>query len=336
MHVTGGHPISWGLVRVMLIVNPFATATTPAGRDALAHTLSSRFSLDVEHTTHRGHAGELARRAVAEGVDVVLVHGGDGSVNEAVNGILGPPDQVPDPSRTVPGLGVIPGGSANVFARTLGILADPLAATGQIIGLLESGQCRRIGLGHTQDRWFLFNTGMGMDAVVVHAMEDKRHAGKPATPARYFRTTVASFLRNATNKASFTVEVPDHEPIPGVQFGFVSNTSPWTYFGDYEIRTNPTTGFDTRLGLFAATSTGVARNLPLAARLLTHRTPKGGHLYRDDDVEWVRFRADEPIDVQMDGDYIGAHVAVDFGHRADALAVVAPGADSLSTTPTTT
>ncbi|WP_124710747.1 diacylglycerol/lipid kinase family protein [Gordonia insulae] len=321
-------------MRVMLIVNPFATATTPAGRDALAHTLSSRFTLDVEHTTHRGHAGELARRAVTDGTDVVLVHGGDGSVNEAVNGILGAPDSVVDPSVRLPALGVIPGGSANVFARTLGIAADPLAATGQIIDLLESGQCRRIGLGHTQDRWFLFNTGMGMDAVVVHAMEDKRHAGKAATPMRYLWTTVSSFLRHAASRDSFTVEVPDREPIPGVQFGFVSNTSPWTYLGNYEIRTNPTTGFDTRLGLFAATSTAVSRNLPLATRLLTHRAPKARHLYRDDDVEWVRFRADEPIDVQMDGDYIGAHHAIDFGYRSDALAVVAPG-DSIRATPST-
>ncbi|MFW0784174.1 diacylglycerol kinase family protein [Gordonia sp. CPCC 206044] len=316
----------------MLIVNPFATATSPAGRDALAHTLSSRFHLDVEHTTHRGHAGELARRAADDGFDVVLVHGGDGSVNEAVNGLLGPPGTF-RPGAPRPRLGVIPGGSANVFARTLGIQADPLAATGQIIELLESGQCRQIGLGHTRDRWFLFNTGMGMDAVVVHAMEDKRHAGKPATPGRYFWTTVTSFLRHAGSTASFTVELPDRDPIPGVRFGFVSNTSPWTYFGDFEIRTNPTTGFDTGLGIFAATSTGVARNLPLAARLLTHRTPAGRHLHRDDDVAWVRFHADEPIDVQMDGDYIGAHASLDFGHRADALAVVAP--DQSSTTHST-
>ncbi|GAB88563.1 hypothetical protein GORHZ_028_00270 [Gordonia rhizosphera NBRC 16068] len=323
MRVTEPDPISWGLVRVLLIVNPFATATTPAGRDALAHTLSSRFRLDVEHTTHRGHAGELARRAADDGFDVVLVHGGDGSVNEAVNGLLGAPGSIPTPRR-VPRLGVIPGGSANVFARTLGILGDPLAATAQLIELLEAGECRSIGLGHTADRWFLFNTGMGMDAIVVHAMEDKRHAGKSATPARYLRTTIMSFLRHAGNTSSFTVEVPDHEPIPGVRFGFVSNTSPWTYLGNYEIRTNPTTDFDSRLGLFAATSTAVSRNLPLAARLLTHRSPKGRHLYRDDDVEWVRFRAEEPIDVQMDGDYIGAHTVVEFGHRRDAIAVVAP------------
>lgn len=334
MHVTRPDPISWDLVRMMLIVNPFATATTPAGRDALAHTLSSRFALDVEHTTHRGHAHELAARAVDEGFDVVLVHGGDGSVNEAVNGILGPPSTMPDPDRRLPALGVIPGGSANVFARTLGIEPDPLAATAQLSGLLEGGGCRRIGLGHTRDRWFLFNTGMGMDAVVVHAMEDKRHAGKAATPMRYLWTTVASFLRNAMDRSSFTVELPGLDPIDGVRFAFVSNTSPWTYLGDFEIRTNPTTGFDTRLGVFAATSTGVARNIPLAARLLSHRTPKARHLHRNDDVAWVRFRAEEPIDVQMDGDYIGAHHAVDFGYRADALAVVAP-TPTPSSTPST-
>ncbi|MYR08922.1 diacylglycerol kinase family lipid kinase [Gordonia sp. SID5947] len=317
-------------MRVMLIVNPFATATSPAGRDALAHTLSSRFTLDVEHTTHRGHAGELAQRAVAEGVDVVIVHGGDGSVNEAVNGILGSPGAT-DPTRRLPKVGVIPGGSANVFARTLGIRSDPLAATAQIIDLLEAGRCRRIGLGHTQDRWFLFNTGMGMDAVVVHAMEDKRHAGKAATPSRYLWTTIASFVRHAASRAAFTVEIPDHEPITGVRYGFVSNTSPWTFLGDYEIRTNPTTGFDTRLGLFAATSTSVARNLPLAARLLTHRNPKARHLHRDDDLAWVRFRADEPIDVQMDGDYIGAHRSIDFGYRPEALAVVAPDDETINT-----
>ena len=306
----------------MLIVNPLATATTPAGRDALVNTLSSRFHLDVEHTTHRGHAGELGRRAVAESYDAVVVHGGDGSVNEAVNGMLGPPSQFVTAAR--PSLGVIPGGSANVFARTLGIVGDPLTATQQMIDLLESDQHRTVGLAHTEDRWFLFNTGMGMDAIVVHEMERKRHAGKSATPSRYLWTTVASFFKNATKPASFTVEVPDHDPIVGVRFGFVSNTSPWTYLGSREIRTNPGTNFDTRLGLFAATSTSVARNLPLATRLLTQRDPKGRHVYRDDDVAWVRFTADEPLDVQMDGDYVGAYDRLTFGHRPGALDVLAP------------
>jgi len=222
----------------MLIVNPFATATTAAGRDALVHTLESRFTVDVEHTTHRGHASELGARAVKEGHDAVLVHGGDGTVNEAVNGMLGAPAAFTAQER--PQLGVIPGGSANVFARTFGVNADPLVATRQHIGLLESGQHRSIGLAHTADRWFLFNTGMGMDAIVVREMERKRHAGKAATPSRYLWTTVSSFFANATNPASFTAHVPGHDPITGVKFGFVSNTSPWTYLGTAKSAPTPT------------------------------------------------------------------------------------------------
>ena len=306
----------------MLIVNPFATATTAAGRDALAHTLSSHFAVDVEHTTHRGHAGELGDRAAREGYDAVVVHGGDGSVNEAVNGILGAPEH-PRPGPA-PAVAVIPGGSANVFARTLGIDPDPLQATRQIIDLLDRGRFRRIGLGHAADRWFLFNSGMGMDAIVVHAMEDKRHAGKTATPGRYFWTTVACFLRDARDPATFTVTVPGREPLTGVRFGFVSNTSPWTYLGTREIRTNPGTGFGTRLGVFAATSTRILPTLPLAARLLAQRDPRARHLFRDDDVDRVRFTADHPLDVQMDGDYIGAFDDISFGHRPDMLSVVAP------------
>lgn len=306
----------------MLIVNPFATATSPAGRDALVHTLSARFPVDVEHTTHRGHAGELGARAVEENYDAVIVHGGDGSVNETVNGLLGAPYSS-TPTR-LPALAVIPGGSANVFSRTLGIDADPLQATRQVIELLDVNSHRRIGLGHTADRWFLFNAGMGIDAIIVHAMEDKRHSGKAATPGRYLWTTVASFLRNARDTRSFTVTAAGHEPVEGARFAFVSNTSPWTYLGPRQIQINPTTGFDTSLGIFAATSTGVLRNLPLAARLLAQREPKARHLFRDDNVAWVTFHADEPLDLQMDGDYIGAFTDVRFDHRADALDVVAP------------
>lgn len=314
----------------MLIVNPFATATTAAGRDALVHTLSAHFPVDVEHTTHRGHAGELGARAAAERYDAVIVHGGDGSVNEAVNGLLGPPPPADALSteacraQDLPAIAVIPGGSANVFSRTLGIDPDPLAATRQIIDLLDRGSRRRIGLGHSADRWFLFNAGMGMDAIIVHAMEDKRHRGKAATPTRYLWTTIASFIKNNSDTRSFTVTTASHPPVPDVRFAFVSNTSPWTYLGRREIRTNPGTGFDTRLGVFAATSTAISRNLPLATRLLTHREPKGAHLFREDDSAWVAFDAPEPLDVQMDGDYIGNYTNIRFDHRRDVLDVVAP------------
>ncbi|WP_448221727.1 diacylglycerol/lipid kinase family protein [Gordonia iterans] len=312
-------------MRVMLVTNPFATFTTPAGRDTLANTLSARYDVDVEHTTHRGHAGELGARAAAQGYDAVVVHGGDGTVNEVVNGILGAPDR-PDPAdpAALPALGVIPGGSANVFARALGIDRDPIVATAQLIELLDAGSRRPISLGHTLNRWFLFNAGMGMDAIVVRRMEAKRRKGKRATAQRYFFTTISSFFSSAVTPPVFSVQVPDHEPIDGVRFGFVSNTGPWTYFGARPIETNPGTDFDHGLGVFAATSVGVLRNIVLGSKLLTGSDdPRAAHLFRDDDVEWVRFCGTEPADVQMDGDYLGKHTDLEFGCRRHVLHVAA-------------
>ncbi|WP_440713770.1 diacylglycerol/lipid kinase family protein [Gordonia sp. FQ] len=312
-------------MRVMLVTNPFATFTTAAGRDTLANTLSARYDVDVEHTTHRGHAGELGARAAADGYDAVVVHGGDGTVNEVVNGILGAPDR-PSPvdPADLPALGVIPGGSANVFARALGIDRDPIVATAQLILLLDSGSRRPISLGHTLNRWFLFNAGMGMDAIVVRRMEDKRRKGKKATAQRYFATTVSSFFSSSVTPPVFTVTVPDREPIEGVRFGFVSNTGPWTYFGTRPIATNPHTDFDHGLGVFAATSVGILRNIALGSQLLRGSdNPHARHLFRDDDVEWVRFTGAEPADVQMDGDYLGRYTELEFGTRKHVLHVAA-------------
>ena len=135
-------------MRAVLIVNPTATSTTTAGRDLLAHALKSRLELTVEHTAHRGHAGEIARAAVKDGVDLVVVHGGDGTVSNVVNGLLGPPGELPN--GHVPALAIVPGGSANVTARSLGIPPGPVDATNQLIWLLDRyGQqkaWRRIGL----------------------------------------------------------------------------------------------------------------------------------------------------------------------------------------------
>ncbi|WP_207924475.1 diacylglycerol/lipid kinase family protein [Gordonia zhaorongruii] len=311
-------------MRVMLITNPFATFTTAEGRDALANTLDSRFAVDVEHTTHRGHAGELGTRAVNEGYDAVVVHGGDGSVNEVANGMLGAPDSpAPDPA-TLPALGVVPGGSANVFARALGISRDPLTATAQLMELLDAGARRSISLGHALNRWFLFTAGMGTDAIVIRRMEELRHAGRRATAGLYLRVTLGAFFRPQVTPPTFTVEVPDRGPVDGVRFGFVSNTGPWTYLGSRPIRTNPRTDFDTGLGVFAATSMSVPRNLRLGSKLLRGADPTASHVYRDDDVEWVRFHSDEPADFQMDGDYLGRFTDIEFGNRRGVLDVVAP------------
>jgi diacylglycerol kinase family enzyme len=317
-------------VWVLLITNPYATSTTRVGRDAVASALASRVDVDVVPTTHRGHAAELGARSVEQGYDAVVVHGGDGSVNEVVNGMLGTPGELaargsaPVEPADLPAVGVVPGGNANVFARALGVDRHPVQATAQLVDSLVAGRRRTVGLGHMLDRWFLFNAGMGLDASVVRGVDEKRGTGRPVTNLMYLQTAAAAFLKPELTDADITVEVPGRAPVSGVRFGFVSNTAPWTYLGPRAIRTNPGTDFDHGLGLFAATSTALLPSLALGAQLLAGSgDPRGRTLVRDDDLAWVRFTADRPVDVQMDGEYLGMRRTVEFGCRPGVLDVVA-------------
>ena len=320
-------PIGLSPVRAVLIVNPNATSTTPAGRDLLAHALESRVKLTVAHTNHRGHAIEIAREAARDGTDVVIVHGGDGTVNEVVNGILGDCGQTPP--KKGPAISVVPGGSANVFARALGISPDPVEATNQLVDLLgayrRGVKWRRIGLMDCGDRWGVFTAGMGVDGDVVAAVEAQREKGRKVTASRYIRVAVREMLANARKEPSLTLHLPARDPVAGVHFAFVSNASPWTYANTRPVWTNPTTTFETGLGVFATTSMNVLANLRLVRQMLSN-TPKirARHLIRDDDLAWVRVTSDTPLPCQIDGDYLGLREDMTFRAVREALGVVAP------------
>jgi diacylglycerol kinase family enzyme len=320
-------------VRAVLIVNPNATSTTPAGRDLLAHALESRVHLTVEHTDHRGHAIEIARDATRDGIDVVIVHGGDGTVNEVANGILGDCGRG-RPAQDGPAVAVVPGGSANVFARALGISSDPTEATNQLVDLLDGfrrgASWRRIGLMDCGERWGVFTAGMGVDGDVVAAVEAQREKGRKVTASRYIRVTVREMLAGARKEPSLTLHLPGREPVPGVHFAFVSNSSPWTYANTRPVWTNPDTTFETGLGIFAVTSMNVWANLRLVRRMVS-RNPRieAKHLIRDDDLEWVRVTSDTPVACQIDGDYAGLRETMTFTQVRNALGVVAPPAITL-------
>ncbi len=332
-------------MRTLLIVNPNATSTTPATRDLLAHALESRTQLIVAHTQHRGHAAELAQWAAESEMDLIVVHGGDGTVNETVNGFLPLPETGADAESTavqrspavVPRLGIIPGGSANVFARSLGIAPDPVAATNQLIDLLSldgdgagHGGDRRIGLMVADGRWCAFTAGVGLDADVCEAIDRSRAAGHAATPARYLRTTVRQFFRAKRREPAITVCVPDYPPVPEVHYAFVTNTSPWTYLDHRPVRTNPGTTFERGLGVFAMRTMGVAPTLSVARQLLAENgNPKGRNLFRLDDAPTVRIEAATEVGLQIDGDFIGRRNVVDFTSVPEALEVVAPKPDSV-------
>jgi diacylglycerol kinase family enzyme len=316
-------------VRAVLIVNPNATSTTAAGRDLLAHALESRVELTVVHTDHRGHAIEIARDAATDGVGVLIVHGGDGTVNEVVNGVLGHGRHA-----GAPAVGVVPGGSANVFARALGISPDPIEATNQLVDLLgeyrRSGVWRRIGLMDCGERWAVFTAGMGVDGEVVAAVEAQRAKGRKVSASRYIRVAVREVLASVRKEPTLTLHMPDREPTPGVHFAFVSNASPWTYANARPIWTNPGTTFETGLGVFAATSMNAWANLRLARQMFAREPdPVARHLIRDDDLPWIRITSDVPVACQIDGDYVGPRETMTFTSVPDALGVVAPPGNML-------
>ncbi|MFD7654402.1 diacylglycerol/lipid kinase family protein [Actinosynnema sp. NPDC059797] len=312
-------------MRALLVVNPQATATTPGGRDVLAHALASEVKLDVVETDYRGHAADAAAGAVVDGYDLVVAHGGDGTVNEVVNGVLRGGAR-----PGLPLLGVVPGGSANVFAGALGLPRDPVEATYRLLQAVEHGTSRRVSLGKVasaggplqHDRWFTFNAGVGWDADVVAGVEHQRAKGLQASPGLYARTALASYFTQRRHPASLTVQIPGEPPFEDVRLAFVSNTDPWTYLGDKAIRLNPSTSFDGGLGLFALHGMGLPTVLRYVAHLLaTDGNPKGANLLRRDDVEYVRVTTREPVNLQVDGDLLGTCTEVEFTGVPGALTV---------------
>jgi len=314
----------------VLIVNPTATSTTAAGRDLLAHALKSRLQLTVEHTNHRGHGNELAQAAAEDGVDLIVVHGGDGTVSGAVNGLLGKPGSTP--AAHVPAVAVVPGGSANVLARSLGISKDPIAATNQLIQLLDDYRrhqtWRRIGLIDCGERWAVLNAGMGVDAEVVAAVEAQRDKGVKVTPLRYWRVAVPITVAFRRREPTLTVELPGRDPVPGVHFVWVSNTSPWTYSDNRPMVTNPGCTFESGLGVFALNGMKVFPTLNLLRQIFSKGPkPNAKQLIRDDDAAWLRVTSTgAPIASQFDGDYLGLRETMTFRAVPDLLPVVAPPA----------
>jgi diacylglycerol kinase family enzyme len=299
----------------LLVVNPQATATTPAGRDVLAHALASDVKLTVLETSYRGHARDAAAQAAADGVDLVVAHGGDGTVNEVVNGLLsGPPD------APAPMLGVVPGGSANVFARALGLPRDPVEATHRLLLAIEGGHSRTVGLGRADDRWFTFNAGVGWDAEVVATVDEGR--SKVASPALYLRTALTHYLDQARNAPDLRVHLPGEQVVDGVKLAFVCNTDPWTYLGGKPIRLIPECTFDDGLGLFALRSLALPTVLRQAQQILRGGdNRRGKQLVQRDDLAEIRVTCETPVRVQVDGDLVGERNEVHFLSVPDALRV---------------
>lgn len=308
-------------MRAVLVVNTAATATTGKTRDVIASALASELKVDVLETTHRGHAKELGSQALRDGVDVVVVLGGDGTVNEVVNGLL-----VDGPSPRVPSLAVVPGGSTNVFSRALGLSRDPVEATSEVMTSLRKGRSRLVNLGLADHRWFTFTAGYGFDADVVRRVERLRAQGRASTAGLYLRSAVTQFYRSGARwRGPITVLVPGGLVQSGFFLCVATNASPWTYLGSRPVTLVPGATFDTALDLFALRRTGTVRMLGHAVRGLRGGDPSAHRSVRTVlGTDEVLLRAERPVGVQVDGDYIGQRASLRLRSVPAALRVIGP------------
>jgi diacylglycerol kinase family enzyme len=305
--------------RMLIIVNPYATTVSDRLRHLVVYALQGRFEVDAVDTEARGHATELCREAAHEGYDVVVAFGGDGTVNEAANGLLGSPTP----------LCCLPGGSANVFGKMLGIPGDVVDAAEHLLAMADDWRPRKVDLGVVNGRCFTFASGLGLDASVVERVD-----ANPRLKARlgpYFFTWVAvrTFLRRyLVNPPRLQVEAPGSDPraLQGVT-AIVQNGSPFTYFKDRPIEIADGAALDS--GLLAG---GVLRRatplaMPsIALRAFSSRARVSGHRQitglRPTSELTVRTTDGRPLPLQVDGDYLGEVTEARYSILPRALDVI--------------
>ncbi len=320
-------------MRALLVVNPKATTTSARTRDVLIHALASDLKLEVVVTEFRGHARDVTRRAVDDGgVELVVALGGDGTVNEVVNGLLHH-----GPSDGLPRLAVVPGGSTNVFARALGLPNDAVEATGALLDALRDGAERTIGLGLVQGtpgtedegvpaRWFTFCAGLGFDAGVVGRVEQQRTRGKRSTHSLYIRQVVRQFAGERNRRGGgITLSEPGTDGVRELALAIVCNTSPWTYLGNRPVYATPLASFDTGLDVLGLGRLSPASVALHAAQLLLsgpERGPGGKQVTSLHDLTDFTLQSQAPLPFQVDGDHLGLRTSATFRGVGRALRVI--------------
>lgn len=325
-------------MRLLLLVNAAASSVTPRVKVAVQETLGSEHVVTVAETSRRGHASRLAKGAAAEGYEVVVVLGGDGTVNEAANGLAG--------GSTA--LALLPGGSTNVFARTIGFTNDPAVAAGELLAALRGpgSSIRRIGLGRANGRYFLFHAGMGFDAAVVEQVERrgslKRFAGHPlflyatlATWVRYYDRKRPHFdiaigatgPTGATGAASGGGAVGRRE-IRDVYFAICVKTSPYTFLGNRPLDVAPEANLESALTVVALQTLALATVAHVIGATMSGRggarMAQLGKVAYESNLAALSVVGKGPFPYQLDGDYLGLVDELELAYEPDVLSLVVP------------
>ena len=302
-------------MRILLIVNSFASSVTPRNTVLVHEHLAKRHDVQVVETNERGHATRFAQDAAARGLDAVVGFGGDGTLNEIATGLAG--------SDTA--LAMLPGGSTNVFVRTLGIANDPMVALTQLMAGIDRNEIERVSLGQANGRYFTFHAGIGYDAAVVEQVERrsslKRLVGQPLFAYSALHSWFKSYDRKYPH---FTMNI-DGRAIPNGFFSVVLNTNPYTFVGKHPIHLSSAASLEKKLVVVTFRKMTTPLMLKTLYSALRHgglETSSGIDIATD--VEHVKIEFPAPFPYQLDGDYLGDTTSIDIKHCPEALRLVRP------------
>jgi diacylglycerol kinase family enzyme len=303
--------------RMLVIVNPYATTVSDRLKNLVVYALGGSYLVDAIDTEARDHATELCRQAAKDGYDVVVAFGGDGTVNEAANGLVG--------SNTA--LSCLPGGRTNVYCRLLGIPTDVVDATEHLLALADDWRPRPVDIARINDRYFTFSAGAGLDASVVERVD--AHPRLKARVGEWYYTAVAVSVFNRRyllRPPQLEVTIGD-EVVSGVT-AIVQNAAPYSYFGNRPIDLGEGATLDSgdlagvvlRRATPIDVPTIIWRALSARARVTRHRRVHG---FGGVDALAVRSTDGRPLPLQVDGDYIGEAEEAHFTVRPRGILVVA-------------
>jgi diacylglycerol kinase family enzyme len=302
-------------VRLLLIANATAQQVTPWKVTIIESALASAFDVDVVLTKRGGHATHLARGAAHEGVGLVVALGGDGTVNEVVNGLAG---------TSVP-MAILPGGGINVLARSLGVPADPIEATAHLLRNRDRPP-RRVPLGRADDRYFTFSCGIGLDGAIVQQVE-RRRALKRAGRSGYYAWTALRVFFGRYGRRRPKVHVrwgPGLErERDGLFLAVAQKSDPFTYLGSRPMRLCPKADLDGGLDLLGVDNLRVGFVLRLIASAFgSGRHVRNRHVLYLHDQRRIEVTCDQPLPVQADGEYVGDRDRVLLEMVPDALSLL--------------
>ncbi len=296
--------------QALLVVNPYAGSVSARAEQGIIATLRSDFELEVANTTRRGHATDLARAAVDRNFDAVLTFGGDGTINEVMQALVG----------TDLALGILPGGSTNVTARALGVPRNPMRAAAFLAAPIRSGSKRRVNVGRVNGRYFLFSAGMGFDAEVVKRVEADPKGKRAHHQWTFLQNSLSAAIGEYRNSdPTITLQVEDEAPVRVVT-ALCCNARPLTYFGGLPVDACPRASLDSGLDLFSfkrITSLTIPRFV--FSLFVSRSHPRWNNVHYCHDVGNATLEADAALPVQVDGDYIGEWSEVMWSLEPNAL-----------------